>query len=322
MNIVYKYVSPSHKSYVGMTSDENSRKLAHRNTNGSAPLFHKAILKYGFENFVYEVIESGLSREDAFAREKYWIKKFGSFGPNGYNLTEGGSGCGYGEDHPSAIAIRWYSKTEGERTCGCMSVLADFLDVGRTSIYWVVSGVTKQAWSRKYNEWIQFKNINDTSPFDPKLQEPKDSISTAITIWDIDKKTIDNTFPSLTAASNYYGLPNKTNIFFVLNGKCQQFIIGNRRFDAQRDTDPPREWNDPPPPTNGISAAIVAFDQDDNDDNYVLWFPSIKEAKLAGYSKAGVCANHDRLHAGKTPEGKQLRWEFEDPIRRARMPKR
>lgn len=52
--------------------------------------FHRAIRKYGAENFIVEEIEE-CRQDELNSREMYWIKYFDTFN-NGYNLTLGGGG--------------------------------------------------------------------------------------------------------------------------------------------------------------------------------------------------------------------------------------
>lgn len=95
--IIYKYTSPSGKSYVGQTVRPKERMAKHRRMEGDCA-FHRAIKKYGFDNFKYEVLvtvdlddEQELKQKLDFF-EKFYIRKFHTFGENGYNLTAGGGG--------------------------------------------------------------------------------------------------------------------------------------------------------------------------------------------------------------------------------------
>ena len=66
---------------------------------------HKAIRKYGVDNFQFEIIEE-CSPSELNAREKYWIDFFNAFNSKqGYNCTKGGDGycCGGGENSTSNI---------------------------------------------------------------------------------------------------------------------------------------------------------------------------------------------------------------------------
>lgn len=96
--IIYKYVSPSNKIYIGQTTNEDKRKREHYNcamNNTDNMIFHKAIRKYGWNNFTYEVIfnEEFDSLEKCQNKlnemEQYFIAKYNSYN-NGYNSTLGG----------------------------------------------------------------------------------------------------------------------------------------------------------------------------------------------------------------------------------------
>jgi len=94
---VYMLKSPSNKVYVGKTINVANRfkqhKYASTRTEGYA-IFH-ALKKYGWDNFtktILETFEDDVTNKQMSDRETYWIKEKKAFGPNGYNLTEGGEG--------------------------------------------------------------------------------------------------------------------------------------------------------------------------------------------------------------------------------------
>lgn len=87
---VYKYTSPNGKSYIGRSC--NPQQIRAR-WDGSGykccTAFWRAIEKYGWKNFSYEVLESGIDFEDIDARENYWITVYhSSTDENGYNLLK------------------------------------------------------------------------------------------------------------------------------------------------------------------------------------------------------------------------------------------
>lgn len=82
------YTSPSGRHYIGRTC--NSQKTRAR-YNGRGyeycTAFWRAIQKYGWENFEYEVLESGIPYNKIKERENYWIDYYhSSTDENGYNL--------------------------------------------------------------------------------------------------------------------------------------------------------------------------------------------------------------------------------------------
>lgn len=85
------------KVYIGQSVDVGKRWRQHMTAKDDI-YFHKAIQKYGVENFEWEVIEQ-CKKKDLDEREIYWIEYYDSFN-KGYNCTKGGDGVSGGEDHP------------------------------------------------------------------------------------------------------------------------------------------------------------------------------------------------------------------------------
>lgn len=96
--LIYMYTAPNGKRYVGQTIRLNKRIIQHKqgatnpNLTSYNCAFHRAIRKYGYDNFALEILEENIPRSELNDREKYWIKEMDSFGENGYNMTEGGDG--------------------------------------------------------------------------------------------------------------------------------------------------------------------------------------------------------------------------------------
>lgn len=89
---IYKYTSPSGKSYIGQTI--YSLKERAKTSNGAGYsnciIFFRAIQKYGFNNFQYEILgEFPIVELDE--KEKYYIEKEHTIQPNGYNIKSGGA---------------------------------------------------------------------------------------------------------------------------------------------------------------------------------------------------------------------------------------
>lgn len=93
--IIYRVVCKiNNKCYIGITKHKlNKRKNQHLNLashHNSQTIFHKALRKYGAENFVWEIIEYVDNRSDAEKKEIYYIEQYNSlYTANGYNTANG-----------------------------------------------------------------------------------------------------------------------------------------------------------------------------------------------------------------------------------------
>lgn len=58
--------------------------------------FHRAIRKYGPENFSLEILDTAESEDELDRKEMFWIEKLDTKFPNGYNLRDGGNVSGRG----------------------------------------------------------------------------------------------------------------------------------------------------------------------------------------------------------------------------------
>lgn len=88
------------KIYIGITDNPERRFQEHCNRNES--VVSKAIHKYGKENFSMEILEEGLSIEESYIKEKFYIKTLNSQVPNGYNVASGGQWLASGEHNGRA----------------------------------------------------------------------------------------------------------------------------------------------------------------------------------------------------------------------------
>ena len=87
------------KVYIGQSVDIGRRWRQHMTAEDDI-YFHKAIQKYGVDNFIWEVIEK-CKKSELDERESYWIEYYDSYN-KGYNCTKGGDGgpVMHGEDNP------------------------------------------------------------------------------------------------------------------------------------------------------------------------------------------------------------------------------
>ena len=91
MGVIYKATSKtSGKSYIGQTINLKDRIRSHRCAKDNYA-FHSALRKYGFNDFIWEIVEDlgDCTQELLDEREKYWIAFYDTY-CNGYNSTIGG----------------------------------------------------------------------------------------------------------------------------------------------------------------------------------------------------------------------------------------
>jgi group I intron endonuclease len=98
--IIYKATNTKNgKVYIGQTIRTLAERMRGHLTQARSKKtekvsFQYAILKYGFDAFTWEVIDTGKSPEDLNQKEIEWISHYESFtdSKKGYNCTPGGSG--------------------------------------------------------------------------------------------------------------------------------------------------------------------------------------------------------------------------------------
>jgi group I intron endonuclease len=95
MIYLYKITSiQDNKVYIGQTVDAKRRWQAHKSFarhDNPVQYVHRAMKKYGIDNFVYEVIATCKTSEDADETEMLLIKQYDSRNKDfGYNIAPGG----------------------------------------------------------------------------------------------------------------------------------------------------------------------------------------------------------------------------------------
>jgi hypothetical protein len=101
---IYRFTNKINgKAYVGQSINIDERRRTHFYITRSGKLpksdnnvFHRAILKYGEDVFVFDILET-LSRDEVKQNKEIinqaeikWIKRLGTMSPNGYNTKSGG----------------------------------------------------------------------------------------------------------------------------------------------------------------------------------------------------------------------------------------
>ena len=102
MGIIYCFTNNANgKKYVGQSinnddSRYNLHKSNHLNPNSSEydSYLHRAMRKYGWDSFSYEILAKDIDDYSILNMlEVYYIDKYSSLRPNGYNIEPGGNNC-------------------------------------------------------------------------------------------------------------------------------------------------------------------------------------------------------------------------------------
>lgn len=106
LNYIYKIINKTNgKIYIGKTTytiayrwiQHISAATSDKEKDDYNYLLHKAIRKYGVDNFTIEVVEEVEDESKLSSREVYWISHYNSCileeDSNGYNMTYGGEGA-------------------------------------------------------------------------------------------------------------------------------------------------------------------------------------------------------------------------------------
>ncbi len=107
--LIYKFTSPSGKSYIGQTCNITRRLYEHKRA-ASPQAFHSAIRKYGWDNFTYEILAAKLSLEESNILEEKFIKEHNTLVPCGYNLLMGGLNYGRTDETRKKMSLAQLGK--------------------------------------------------------------------------------------------------------------------------------------------------------------------------------------------------------------------
>lgn len=204
------------KIYVGKTYNFEKRKKEHfYDINDDIP-FHRALKKYGIENFEWKIIDYAKTDDEIKEKEIYWIKKLNtcihSKNSNGYNITLGGEG---GVSWNSLPVIQYDldgNYIQEFLSCQHASVCTG---IGRHNIGDCANGITKQSGGYQWRYKTR-REINSISAY----KRPESQRKKRIIQLDLDGNIV-NTFDSVIEASKKLKI-GRANISSCLTGKIKR----------------------------------------------------------------------------------------------------
>lgn len=310
--------------YIGQTNNFELRMSQHKDDSNSEKKtkLYNCIRYYKWENFTKIIIADNLTREEVNDREILEIAKYNSY-RQGLNSSPGGMGHNglTGTDHYAARPVRIFNNSTKEElgfdfiTDGARYLGVKDLDKGLNR--------DNQMWSPNHNAWFQIKYAEDDTEWDYEMKSPENDKPIWVRSVEIEEDA--EYFDSITKAAKYYGVIYE-NIAHVVNGRCLQFSASDgKRYDAQFDIVPLREWRfGIKHRLDACNKAVFAFIKDDISENIIYSFKSARDAgDNTGIHKTSItnCVNHASQSAGKY-NGKKLQWEFQDKEHRAQVDKR
>lgn len=96
MMIIYQVINNLNKKiYIGKTVRPLDKRIymhLYDANRGSRTVFHRAIMKYGIHNFVFDILAWCDTKDKLNVLERFYILLKGTKIPSGYNSTDGGDG--------------------------------------------------------------------------------------------------------------------------------------------------------------------------------------------------------------------------------------
>ena len=115
--IIYKITNLINgKIYIWQTTRALKERIKeHRSSKDTC--IGQAIHKYGWENFQARIIDECKTIDELNEREIFWIAKYNTIAPKGYNLTEGGKNCIFSDVAKLKISIANKGRKRTKETC-------------------------------------------------------------------------------------------------------------------------------------------------------------------------------------------------------------
>lgn len=91
MFVIYRiFVFSTQMSYIGRTI-QLVKKRVFDHINDEHGLIGPEMIRVGKDGWMWHVLDTAETYEEAEEKERYWIKKYNCQSPNGYNGTDGGT---------------------------------------------------------------------------------------------------------------------------------------------------------------------------------------------------------------------------------------
>ena len=205
---IYSYTSPSGKKYIGQTTASLLKRSGKRGQGyNGCTIFENAIKKYGWDNMIPNILGE-FPIEELNDKESYYIKKYNTLIPNGYNKSLGGDSPGrkyqpvYAYNLDGTFYKEFFNKTDA-----CKETGAKIYDITRC-IQGDFKFISNYIWKDKYYEKVE------------PVYTTKNGGKQVAQI-DIVTNKIIKIYPSMSAASRALGLSRPTHISECCHGQAK-----------------------------------------------------------------------------------------------------
>lgn len=210
---VYKHIFPNKKVYIGITCQKPSLRWR---SDGSGykprsgrrpPKVWNAILKYGWNNVVHEILYDNLSKEEAIEKEIELISLYNSTDDRyGYNISPGGDVPTITSETRQKISFAKRGKNYGKIGENAPMYGKRHSEISRMKISKATKGSNHPMYGRHHTEKTR-RHLRDMHKDISKIVIQKDK-----------KGNIINEFSSIHYASKCTGI-NRQGISFCIKGR-------------------------------------------------------------------------------------------------------
>lgn len=116
MYTVYMHICPNEKRYIGITSQRCEERWKRGKGYTNNRYFTNAIEKYGWDNIEHVIIKTDISKEEACALEKQYIKLYDTTNrEKGFNISTGGESSSEGFRHSEEAKRKISAANKGKK---------------------------------------------------------------------------------------------------------------------------------------------------------------------------------------------------------------
>lgn len=228
---VYKITNKiNEKVYIGESENISKRWIEHRCPSKIERVSHlpigRAFLKYGFENFVFEIIEELPPDKDILLiREKYWKDFYKSYDSKfGYNSIVGVESSSNRAKEKTSKKVVLINPKTGEKKYEFDSIKEAMDSIGRQHA--VSKYLNKKDKIASGYIWIEKKNYNPDEDYIHEIYKPKIKQKAPdpknwkkVAKYSLDTGEIIEVYPSAAEAARQNNIANRDHIGRVCRGE-------------------------------------------------------------------------------------------------------